>query len=245
MRQLGLVPKKRLYLVSEAAWPCTYQNLILCLAETAWPCTQQRFHLVSSWDSLALYLAMTLSCVELRKLGCVPSNDLVLCLAETAWPCTLYLRLHFLVPSNDLISSPDVKSPWWAYRIGRPPSSVCPSSVCRPYSLNIFSSETTGPMKVKFHMDLQDGGTKVCLNCPGHMPIHCKKLKKSSSPEPKGTKRLMTFKLGNQHRVLEYYQVCSNYDPGLTLTYLRQGQIWSLMLLYGKRVKQRIFLKVL
>ena len=30
----------------------------------------------------------------------------------------------------------------------------------------------------------------------------------------------MTLKLGMQHRVLEYNQVCSNYDPGLTLTYL-------------------------
>ena len=29
----------------------------------------------------------------------------------------------------------------------------------------------------------------------------------------------MTLKLGMQHWVLEYYQVCSNYDPGLTLTY--------------------------
>ena len=29
----------------------------------------------------------------------------------------------------------------------------------------------------------------------------------------------MTLKLGMQHRVLEYYQVCSNDDPGLTLTY--------------------------
>ena len=27
----------------------------------------------------------------------------------------------------------------------------------------------------------------------------------------------MTFKLGMQHRVLEYYQVCSNDDPGLTM----------------------------
>ena len=34
-----------------------------------------------------------------------------------------------------------------------------------------------------------------------------------------GTKRPMTLKLGMQHRVLEYYQVCSTYDPGLTLTY--------------------------
>ena len=29
----------------------------------------------------------------------------------------------------------------------------------------------------------------------------------------------MTLKLGMQHRVLEYNQVCSNDDPGLTLTY--------------------------
>ena len=29
----------------------------------------------------------------------------------------------------------------------------------------------------------------------------------------------MTLKLGMQHRVLEYYQVCSNNDHGLTLTY--------------------------
>ena len=29
----------------------------------------------------------------------------------------------------------------------------------------------------------------------------------------------MTLKLGMQHQVLEYYQVCSNNDPGFTLTY--------------------------
>ena len=29
----------------------------------------------------------------------------------------------------------------------------------------------------------------------------------------------MTLKLGMQHQVLEYYQVCSNDEPGLTLTY--------------------------
>ena len=28
----------------------------------------------------------------------------------------------------------------------------------------------------------------------------------------------MTLKLVMQHRVLKYYQVCSNDDPGLTLT---------------------------
>ena len=30
------------------------------------------------------------------------------------------------------------------------------------------------------------------------------------------TKRPMTLKLGMQHRVLEFYQVCSNDDPGMT-----------------------------
>ena len=34
-----------------------------------------------------------------------------------------------------------------------------------------------------------------------------------------GTKRPMTLKLGMQHWVHEYYQVCSNDDPGLILTY--------------------------
>ena len=29
----------------------------------------------------------------------------------------------------------------------------------------------------------------------------------------------MILKLGMQHRVLKYYQVCSNDNPGLTLTY--------------------------
>ena len=29
----------------------------------------------------------------------------------------------------------------------------------------------------------------------------------------------MTLKLGMQHQMLEYYQDCSNDDPGLTLTY--------------------------
>ena len=29
----------------------------------------------------------------------------------------------------------------------------------------------------------------------------------------------ITLKLGMQHRVLEYYQVCSNADPRLTLSY--------------------------
>ena len=34
-----------------------------------------------------------------------------------------------------------------------------------------------------------------------------------------GTKRPMTLKVGMQHWVFAYYQVCLNDDPGLTLTY--------------------------
>ena len=42
-----------------------------------------------------------------------------------------------------------------------------------------------------------------------HAHIYGKKFLKKSSLEPK---RLMTLKVGMQHWVLEYYQVCSNDD---------------------------------
>ena len=76
------------------------------------------------------------------------------------------------------------------YGIGRPLSSICVSTFS-----NIFSSETSGPIKAKFHVEPpSDGGTKVSSNGPGHMskvatmPIYMvKTFKKSSSPEPKGS----------------------------------------------------------
>ena len=47
-----------------------------------------------------------------------------------------------------------------------------------------FSSETTGPISIKFHMQRLDrGGKKVYIFCPGHMtkmaakPIYDKNLK--------------------------------------------------------------------
>ena len=69
------------------------------------------------------------------------------------------------------------------------------------------------------------------------MPIYGKNLKKIFY----WTKRLMTLKVGMQHCVLKYYQICSNDDPGLTLTFLRPGQIWSPMLLYGEKSKTMDF----
>ena len=143
---------------------------------------------------------------------------------------------------------------WRAYRIGRPLSSVVrrrPSYIvvrCRTPFLNIFSSETTGPIKVKFHMELPwDKGTKVCSNVPSRMtkmagmPIYGENLK-TSSLEPK--------------RRLPWNLICSigcssttKVAQMMTLSWpwliLRQGQIWSFVLLYGKKVKQWIFQKLL
>ena len=66
----------------------------------------------------------------------------------------------------------------------------------------------------------RDGGTKVCSNGPGHMtkmaamPIYGKNFKNLLR-----NKKTDDLEIWMQHRVLEYYQVCSNNDPGLTLTY--------------------------
>ena len=158
----------------------------------------------------------------------------------------LLVHLFVYFARVDFLSgSPEQKAHWWAYMIGRPLSSV----VCRPHSLNIFSSETTEPIKVKFNTEPPwDRRTKVCSNGHGHMtkmafmPVYGKNLKKIFFS---GSKRPMTLNLGMQHWVLEYYQICLNDDNGLTLTYFSQGQIWSLMLLYGKKVKQSIFQKLL
>ena len=61
----------------------------------------------------------------------------------------------------------------------------------RPPFSNV--SETAWPIKAKFYVEPPwEGGTKVCINGPGHMTkmpamrIYGKNLKKSSSPEPAG-----------------------------------------------------------
>ena len=61
------------------------------------------------------------------------------------------------------------------------------------------------------------------INDIGHMakmaamPIYGKNLRKSFSLEPKTP---MTLKIGMQHWVIEYYNVYSNDDPGMIMTYL-------------------------
>ena len=93
---------------------------------------------------------------------------------------------------------------------------------------------------------LWGGGTKVCSNGPGHMTkmaamaIYGKNLKKSSSPKPKG---LWPWILVCIIRCLSTTKFAQMMTLGWPWPILWQGQIWSLMLLYGKRVKQWIFQK--
>ena len=94
---------------------------------------------------------------------------------------------------------------------------------------NIFFPETTGSVEAKFHVEPPwDRGNESLSRSHTKMPIYGKNLKKIFFS---GTKRLLTLKLDMQHRVHKYYQICSNDDPGLTLSYFTVGQIWSLMLL--------------
>ena len=79
------------------------------------------------------------------------------------------------------------------YALKEPYLLVYRCSCCRRRSQfsNIFSSETAWPIMAKFYVEPPwEGGTKRCINGPGHMtkmaatPIYGKNLLKSSSPEP-------------------------------------------------------------
>ena len=87
-----------------------------------------------------------------------------------------------MLPS--LFSSPEPKAP--GELIGWEGSVVRPSTIS-----NDFSSEPTGPILTKFHIQSPGIlGTKSCSNSLGQMtkmaamPIYGKNLKTSSSPEP-------------------------------------------------------------
>ena len=102
-----------------------------------------------------------------------------------------YLLVSVLSFLNSFISSPE-PSGSQGKLIVYPYSGVrCRCHRRRQQCLNIFSSETALPIKAKFYVEpLWEGGTKVCINGPGHMtkvaamPIYGKNLGKSSSPEP-------------------------------------------------------------
>ena len=75
----------------------------------------------------------------------------------------------------------------------------------------------------KFHMETSwDRGTKVCSNRPGHMPKMAAMAIYGKNPLEifSRTRRQLTIGLGMKHWGCGAYQVCSNDDPRLTLTYL-------------------------
>ena len=82
---------------------------------------------------------------------------------------------------------------------------------------SFFSLETAGPIEAKFHVEPPRDGERK-LSCSNDQKgSHGHYMVKTLNIVFSGTKRPMTLKLGMQHRVLEYYQICSNDDPGLTL----------------------------
>ena len=102
-------------------------------------------------------------------------------------------------------------------------SGVRPASIRHPQCLNIFFSETTRPIKAKFYVEPPwVGGTKLCLRHLGHMtkmsatPIYRKNPSKTFFS---GTGTPISMKLGMQHWGFLPIIVCSNDNPGVTLTY--------------------------
>ena len=121
--------------------------------------------------------------------------------------------------------------------------------VVRPSTISNFSSETTGPIATKFHIQPPGPlGKKSCSNGLGHMtnmaamPIYGKNLKISSSPEPLDWwpwNLVCSIVYGSTTKVVQIMTL------GWPWPILRQGQIWSHRLLYGKKWKLFIFWKPL
>ena len=132
----------------------------------------------------------------------------------------------------------------------RRPSVVCRPSLVRPSTIsNDFSSETTGPIATKFHIQPSGPlGKKSCSNGLGHMtnmaamPIYGKNLNKSSSPEPLDRwpwSLVCSIVYGSTTKIVQIMTL------GWPWPILRQGQIWSHRLLYGIKWKLFIFWKLL
>ena len=112
------------------------------------------------------------------------------------------------------------------------------------FSDDIFS-ETTRSVQTKFYVEPPGGGgTKICSGCldsmtkMAAMPYMVKLLKIFLS----GKIWPMTLKLDMQHKGLRLYQVCSNDDLWLTLTYFtaRSNSVtWAFV--WGKKASSGFF----
>ena len=119
------------------------------------------------------------------------------------------------------LSSPEPKAQWWAYRIGRPLSSVC-VYVCQHFQ-TFSSQKPMGQSKSNFICSFHGMGKRkfiqlVQVTWPrwSPCPYMVKTSKKSSSPEPKGR---WPWNLVCSIGCLST-TICSNDDPGLILTYV-------------------------
>ena len=80
---------------------------------------------------------------------------------------------------------------------------------------NFFFLETAWPIEAKFYVEPPDYSSLSHMTKMAAMLIYGKNLKNHHL----WNQRSMTLKVGMLHWVLEYYQVSSNDDPGMTLTY--------------------------
>ena len=78
---------------------------------------------------------------------------------------------------------------------------------------------------------------KVCINGQGHMTKMAAMAINSKKPLRiffSRTRRPMILNLGMKHQAMELYKVYINHGPGMTLTFLRQGQLRLPMHLNGE-----------
>ena len=112
-----------------------------------------------------------------------------------------------------------------------------------------FPKKNSKSIEAIFHVEPSwNGRMEVSANGLCHMtkvaamPIYAKKLSKSSSLEPKGRwtwNLVCSIEYSSNTKFVQMMPLCWHW------CILRQGQIWSSMLLYGKKLKQWIYQKLL
>ena len=135
-------------------------------------------------------------------------------------------HVFFLCP---IFSSPEPKAHWWTYRIGRPSLTV----VRRQHFQT--SLKSLGKLKLNFTWRLHGKGQRnfvqtVVVTWPRKPPCtHMVKTLKSLLFRNQKADDLET-------RPTKFVQMMT---LGWPWPILRQGQIWSIMLLYEKKVKKK------
>ena len=152
-------------------------------------------------------------------------------------------------PHCYIFSSPELKAQWWAYRIGRPLLSVCVCAVGMSTCRTSSPLKPLGWLKPNFIWSLLGTGERksvetVQVTWPRWppCPYMLKTVKKSSSSESKGRwpwNLVCSIGCSSSTKFVQMMTL------GWAWPILRQGQIWSLVLLYWKKVKQSIFQKLL